>query len=63
MSGSQMGYIKGKMGLRGSTKPGDMITRMNSMKAGAASGVGRLQKANMTKGKKSGKIKSIKSII
>jgi len=32
MAGSQIGYIKGKMGLRGKTKPGEMITRMNKMK-------------------------------
>lgn len=59
-----MGYIKGKMGFKGSTKPGEMISRMNQMKAGSASGVGRIEKAKMTKGKKGGKIKaSIKKII
>lgn len=33
MSGSSLGYIKGKMGLKGKTKPGDMISRMNKMKS------------------------------
>ena len=32
MSGNTIGYIKGKMGLKGKTKPGEMISRMNSMK-------------------------------
>ncbi len=27
-----MGRVKAKMGLRGKTKPGEMITRMNQMK-------------------------------
>lgn len=30
--GTQLGYLKGKLGLRGKTKPGEMISRMNSMK-------------------------------
>jgi len=32
MSGTSMGFLKGKMGLRGPTKPGDMISKMNAMK-------------------------------
>lgn len=47
-----MGSLKKKMGLKGKTKPGEMIARMNEMKAGAASGVGRTEKANMKKYKK-----------
>lgn len=51
-----MGPIKKKLGMKGKTKPGEMISRMNQMKAGAASGVGRIQKAKMVK-------KNIKKII
>lgn len=49
MSGNKMGSLKRKLGLKGATKPGEMISRMNSMKAGAASGVGRLEKAEKYK--------------
>lgn len=56
MAGNFMGPIKKKLGMRGKTKPGEMISRMNQMKAGSASGVGRLQKAKMVK-------KTIKKII
>lgn len=30
-----MGYIKGKMGLKGKTEPGQMISAMNKMKGSA----------------------------
>lgn len=30
--GTQLGYLKGKLGLKGKTKPGEMITRMNALK-------------------------------
>ena len=64
MAGNSFGALKGKTGFgKSGYKPGGMITKMNSMKGGSASGVGRLEKAKMTKGKKGGKIKSIKSII
>lgn len=33
MAGTKMGSIKSKLGLRGKTKPGEMITRMNKLKA------------------------------
>ncbi len=32
MAGSKMGSLKKKMGLKGATKPGEMIARMNAMK-------------------------------
>ncbi len=32
MAGNQMGALKSKLGLRGKTKPGEMISRMNSIK-------------------------------
>jgi hypothetical protein len=32
--GTKLGAIKRKLGLRGKTKPGEMITKMNKMKAG-----------------------------
>lgn len=32
MSGNYMGAIKKKLGLKGKTKPGDMIARLNEMK-------------------------------
>jgi hypothetical protein len=50
MSGSKMGSLKKKLGLKGKTKPGEMISAMNKIKkmtAGSASGVGRLQKAKI----------------
>jgi hypothetical protein len=31
MAGTPMGRIKAKLGLKGKTKPGEMITRMNKM--------------------------------
>jgi len=49
MSGNQIGYIKARMGLKGKTTPGQMISRMNEMKAGSGSGVGRIQKASKIK--------------
>ena len=45
MSGTIKGGLKSKLGLRGATKPGDMIQKMNDMKYGAASGMGRKEKA------------------
>lgn len=56
MAGNFIGSMKKKMGLKGKTKPGDMISAMNKMKGGSASGVGRLQKSKMIK-------KAIKKII
>jgi hypothetical protein len=49
MAGNFMGSVKKKLGLKGKTKPGEMIAKMNKMKmtAGSASGVGRLQKAKI----------------
>ena len=35
MAGNQLGYLKGKMGLKGKTKAGDMISKMNAMKTAA----------------------------
>jgi hypothetical protein len=32
MLGNRMGAIKAKLGLRGKTKPGEMIARMNKIK-------------------------------
>lgn len=32
MSGSKMGAVKRKLGLKGKTKPGEMMTRMNKIK-------------------------------
>jgi hypothetical protein len=32
MAGNKMGSIKAKLGLRGKTKPGEMIARMNKIK-------------------------------
>lgn len=34
MAGTSMGNIKAKMGLKGKTKPGEMIGRMNDIKSG-----------------------------
>lgn len=59
MSGNKKDAIMKKLGLKGKTKPGDMISKMNSMKAGAASGVGRIEKADM-KMKKHKKMKKYK---
>lgn len=47
--GTKTGSLKKKLGLKGKTKPGEMIAKMNAMKAGSASGVGRLQKAKAVK--------------
>ena len=59
-----MGSIKKKMGLKGKTKPGEMISRMNAMKmtAGSASGVGRLQKAKIESSKVDKKMDKAKGI-
>ena len=35
MAGNQLGYLKGKMGLKGKTSPGQMISAMNKMKGNA----------------------------
>lgn len=32
MAGNSLGYLKGKMGLKGKTEPGQMISAMNKMK-------------------------------
>ncbi len=32
MSGTPMGSLKAKLGLKGKTKPGEMISRMNKIK-------------------------------
>jgi hypothetical protein len=32
MSGTSFGRVKAKLGLKGKTKPGEMISRMNEMK-------------------------------
>ena len=32
MAGNKLGSIKAKLGLRGKTKPGEMIARMNKIK-------------------------------
>ncbi len=34
MSGTPLGYIKSKLGLKGPTRPGQMIERMNAIKSG-----------------------------
>ncbi len=34
MAGTPLGYIKSKLGLKGPTKPGEMIARMNDIKSG-----------------------------
>lgn len=47
VSGTKLGSLKAKLGLKGKTKPGAMISAMNKIKAGSASGVGRLQKAKV----------------
>jgi hypothetical protein len=61
MSGTQIGSLKAKLGLKGQTKPGQMISKMNQMKYGAGSGMGRLEKAS--KVIKAGIKKTIKKII
>lgn len=45
--GTKKGSMKKKLGMKGSVKPGDMITAMNKMKGGALSGVGRMAKAKL----------------
>ena len=35
MSGTSFGRVKAKLGLKGNTKPGEMISRMNEMKTKA----------------------------
>lgn len=52
-----MGSLKKKLGLKGKLKAGEMISRMNSMKGGAASGVGRLEKAQNVKRKSTSSMK------
>ena len=37
MAGTKFGSIKSKLGLRGKTKPGELIARMNKMKMDALS--------------------------
>lgn len=37
MARNNIGRIKAKLGLKGPTKPGEMITRMNQMKTGSLS--------------------------
>lgn len=59
MAGTSIGSLKGKMGLKGKLAPGAMITRMNQMKAGAASGAGRLEKAVKTKPQGKGIVKAL----
>jgi hypothetical protein len=34
MSGNSLGALKKKLGLKGTTKPGEMIARMNALKNG-----------------------------
>ena len=38
MAGSKIGYLKGKMGLKGKMQPGQMLTRMNEMKSSKGGG-------------------------
>ena len=33
MAGNKMGYIKRKLGLKGKTKPGEMLSRLNALKS------------------------------
>lgn len=54
MSGTQKGSLKSKLGLKGKTKPGEMISRMNSMKSGSFNGAGRMSQIKKT-GKSFGK--------
>ena len=45
MSGTQLGYIKGKLGLKGETKTGEMISRMNlKLKEHSASAIAGMKK-------------------
>ena len=44
-----MGSLKRKLGLRGKTKPGEMISSMNKIKGGAFNGAGRLAQAKGVK--------------
>lgn len=37
MAGNKMGSLKRKLGLKGKTKPGEMLSRMNSIKNAATS--------------------------
>lgn len=46
-----MGRIKARMGLRGKTKPGEMISRMNSMKGKPTKKKGALRKTGKFEGK------------
>lgn len=38
MAGTKLGAIKAKLGIKGPTKPGEMIARMNKMKYEALKG-------------------------
>jgi len=53
MSGTKMGSIKKKLGLRGKTKPGEMISAMNKSKVkalgGSFNGAGRLGQSKVAK--------------
>lgn len=44
MSGTSLGFLKGKLHLKGKTKPGEMISAMNKAKTlgGSFNGTGRL---------------------
>ncbi len=54
MSGSKLGGLKKKLGLKGKTKPGEMISRMNKMKgesAKAEKGESKKKEKSESKGK------------
>lgn len=50
MAGNKLGALKAKLGLRGDTKPGEMITRFNNIKKDM-SGVNKLIVSNNQKNK------------
>lgn len=37
MAGNELGFLKRKLGLKGATKPGEMISKMNSIKKSGSS--------------------------